>query len=422
MGEFYRLLPPEGAKIIVVLFLSFLIGIEREEHRSETTHYLFGGVRTFPLIGLIGYVLALISGGQLMPVMVGFAIVAAFLIVSYRHKLSVAETAGVTTEIAGLTTYLVGVLVYKELFWIATTLSVVSMLLLELKFALENLTKRMPPGEILTFAKFMLLSAVILPVLPNKGFGRFAINPFKTWLVVVAVSTVSYGSYVIQKLIRDQGGLMLTGILGGAYSSTVATVVLAKRSKTENRPHLFSGTTLVASGMMYLRLAILVGLFNRGLLLRLGPPFLALAVLAGLTGWFWSRMPEIADQEEQQKYLPANPLEMRAAVLFALFFIAILIVTQLAITYLGRAGVFSLAAIMGVTDVDPFIMGMTQAGGSVTPLQIASAAILIAAASNNVVKGIYAYTLSDRKTGHYSLMFLVGLAIVGLIPLLWLLI
>ncbi|MGH9764683.1 MAG: MgtC/SapB family protein, partial [Blastocatellia bacterium] len=233
------------------------------------------------------------------------------------------------------------------------TLSVVSMLLLELKFALENLTKRMPPGEILTFAKFMLLTAVILPVLPNQGFGRFAINPFKTWLVVVAVSAVSYGSYVIQKVTRDQGGLILTAILSGAYSSTVATVVLAKRSKTECRPHLFSGATLVASGMMYLRLAILVGLFNRGLLLRLGPPFLVLAVLAGLTGWFWSRMPEAPDQEEKQKYLPANPLEMRAAVLFALFFIAILVVTHLAITYLGRSVVFSLASIMAVTDVDP---------------------------------------------------------------------
>ena len=76
-----------------------------------------------------------------------------------------------------------------------------------------------------------------------------------------------------------------------------------------------------------------------------------------------------------------------------------LVATQLAVTYLGRAGVNTLAAIMGVTDVDPFIMGMTQAAGTLTPLKVAAAAVLIAAASNNLVKGIYAYSLADRKTG-----------------------
>ena len=131
--EFYHWLPPEAGKILLVLFLSFLIGLEREEHKLAAGSYFFGGVRTFPLIGLIGFSLALVSGPQLLPVTLGFMVVGAFLLVSYWHKLSTTQTAGVTTEMSGLATYLVGALVCYDHLWIATTLSVASLLFLELK-------------------------------------------------------------------------------------------------------------------------------------------------------------------------------------------------------------------------------------------------------------------------------------------------
>jgi uncharacterized membrane protein (DUF4010 family) len=97
-----------------------------------------------------------------------------------------------------------------------------------------------------------------------------------------------------------------------------------------------------------------------------------------------------------------------------------LVATQLAVTYLGRSGLNALAALMGVSDVDPFIMGLTQAAGSATPLQVAAVAIIIAAASNNVIKGIYAFWLADRKTGTQSLVLLVTLAVISLAPIFWL--
>ncbi len=416
--QLYPWLPPEGVKIVLVLFLSFLVGLEREEHKAATEHYSFGGVRTFPLIGLLGYSLALLSGSQLIPVTLGFAVVAAFLWLSYRHKLETSSTAGVTSEMSGLTIYVVGALVYHEQFWIATTLSVASMLLLELKVGLENLTKRVNPDEILTFTKFLLLSAVILPVLPNQEFGPFQINPFNTWLVVVAVSAVSYGSYVLQRATKEQGGVILSAVLGGAYSSTVTTVVLARRSLREKRPHLFAGGTLIASGMMYLRLIALVSLFNRTLLGMLALPFAALAGFAVAAGWLWSRLRDESIEEPKREFEPKNPLDLRAAFLFAALFLAMLIATRLASMYLGQAGVYTLAAIMGVTDVDPFVMGMTQSG-QVTHLSIAAGGILIAAASNNLAKGIYAYSLSDRRTGKQSLFLLTTLALLGLTPLFW---
>jgi uncharacterized membrane protein (DUF4010 family) len=418
--ELYDRLPPDAVKIILVLFLSFLIGLEREDHKAKGGAYSFGGVRTFPLIGLIGYSIALLSGSQLLPLTVGLLVIAGFLLLSYYHKLSSAEFAGVTSEMSGLATFLVGALVCYGHFWIATTLSVASLLLLDLKTALEKLAVRVAPHEILTFAKFLLLTGVILPVLPRQEFTRFHINPFKTWLVVVAISAISYGSYVLQKVTKARGGVVLAALLGGAYSSTVTTVVMARRAAREAHPHLFAGGILIASGVMYLRLVILLALFNRQLMSLLDLSFLALAGLAIGVGWLWTRRADATAQSVQREFEPQNPLELLAAFLFAALFLAMLVATQLAVTYLGQAGVNTLAAIMGVTDVDPFIMGMTQAAGSITPLKVAAAAVLIAAASNNLIKGIYAYSLADRKTGVQSLALLTALAAAGLIPLFWL--
>lgn len=419
LEQMYPWLPSEGVKILLVLFLSFLIGLEREEHKATAEHYAFGGIRTFPLIGLIGYSIAVLSGGEILPVALGFIVVGGFLSLSYWHKLTTSGVAGVTTEMSGLTTYLVGALVFREQFWIATTLTVACALLLELKIVLEGLTRSTAPEEILTFTKFLLLTAVILPVLPNREFGPFQINPFKTWLVVVAVSAVSYGSYVLQKVTKGQGGVTLAAVLGGAYSSTVTTVVLAKRASHEDHPHLFSGGILMASGMMYLRIAVLLSLFNRDLMHVLAPSFVTLALLAIGIGWLWSRRPDASNEKVERESMPKNPLELRAAFLFAALFLAMLAATHLAVVYVGQAGVYVLAAILGVSDVDPFIMGMTQAEGALTPLQVASTGILIAAASNNVAKGIYAFSWSHGRTGFQSLCLLIGLAVLGLAPLLW---
>ena len=417
--ELYRSLPPEALQILLVLFLSFLVGLDREEHKAAGGQYSFGGVRTFPLIGLIGYSMALLSGTQLVPVTVGFVVIAGFLLFSYWHKLSAAEAAGVTSEMSGLATYLVGALVYYGHFWMATALSVASLLLLELKVVLEELAGRIPAEEILTFAKFLLLSVVILPILPNHEFGPFHINPFKTWLVVVAVSAISYGSYVLQKLTKGRGGILLASLLGGAYSSTVTTVVLARRAAHEERPHLFAGGILIASGVMYLRLIALLGLFNRELMVISMPAFLTLAGLAIAVGLIWARRSDKTEGTVAREYAPKNPLELRAAFLFGFLFLAMIVSTQLAVTYLGRAGINTLAAIMGVTDVDPFILGIAQTAGASTPLRLGAEAILIAAASNSFVKGIYAYAFADRKTGIQSACLLVALGALGLVPLFW---
>lgn len=412
-----QFIPKDGTQIVLVLFLSFLIGFEREEQKVISEQYRFGGVRTFPLLGLLGYALSLFSQGNLVLPAVGFAVVGAFLWQSYRHKLEGVALAGMTTELSGLLTYVIGALVSREQYWIATTLTVLAVALLELKTALESLAKRVPGDEILTFAKFLLLTAVILPIVPNQTFGGFGFNPFKTWLVVVVVSAISYGSYLLQIRTQGRGGVLLAALLGGAYSSTLTTVVLAKRARDQSRPHLYSGSILVASGVMYLRLFALLGIFNRQLLHRLGLPFLLLAAAALVGGWLWMRMLDHGGTKTEQAFQPKNPLELSAAFLFAGLFVGMLFITHLALLYLGRAGLFAVAGVMGVTDVDPFILSLAESVSALTPVTLAGGAIIIAAASNNLIKGIYAYGFGDRRTGTQALALLTVLALLGLLPL-----
>ncbi len=418
LRQLAALAPPDALKIVLVLFLSFLLGFEREGRKAHGGHYIFGGVRTFPLLGLLGYTMALLAGGQMLPVALGLVVIGAFLLVSYRHKLASAEDAGVTTEISGLVAYLLGAVVFSGYYWVAVTVVVLSLLLLELKTALEGLSERLPAEDVITFTKFLLLTVVILPAVPNREFGPFQLNPFRTWLVVAAVSGISYGSYVLQRLTRRRGGVVLAALLGGGYSSTVMTVALARRARRENRPNLFAGSMLLASGTMYLRVLALLAIFSRALAARVAVPFLLLGAAAILGGFLWSRRPDPVRGALEREYEVANPLELRAAFLFAGIFVALLVVTKLVLGAFGTPGVLALAGLMGVTDVDPFIMGLTQTAGVSTALAVAAAAVVVATASNNLVKGIYAFAFADRPTGLRGLVALAGLALVGLLPLL----
>jgi uncharacterized membrane protein (DUF4010 family) len=417
-----QMFPPEGVKIVTTLFLCFLIGLEREEHRTSSQgerRYSFGGVRAFPLIGLIGYSMALLSGNQLLPLTAGFVVIGAFLWLSYRHKLQTSKDPGVTTELSGLATYVVGALVSRDQFWIATTLAILSMLLLELKDFLENLATKIPGEEIFTFTKFLLLTCVILPIVPDKGFTSFDLNPFKAWLIVVAISGVSYGSYLLEKLSKGKGGVRLAALLGGAYSSTFTTLVMAKRARTVKSPHGFSGGILIASGVMYFRFLVLVGLFNGALVHQILVPFLVLGAIGVAGGWAWSELPDAAGTESPASYLTKNPLELASAFSLAIVFAIMIVATEYAALHLGRQGIYGLAAITGLAPVDPFIMGLTQTAGKMTPMALAAGGVVVAAASNNFAKAFIALAFADRKTGKQSLFLLLALTALGLLPLLW---
>ncbi len=410
---------PELAGFVLTLALSLLIGFEREELRDDRPRSFFGGVRTFPLIGLAAFLLRVGFPGTALPFSVGLVVLGGLLLLSHSTSLKTTHM-GITSEMAAVLTYGLGGVAAGGQYWLAVAGGVVAVLLLHEKERLEGLVDRIPRGELGTLLRFLLLTGVILPVVPNHRFTALDINPFKIWLVVVAVSGISYLSYLLQ-LRWGRAGLILAGLLGGAYSSTATTVVLARQSRNSTRrPVRFAGAILAATGVMYIRLWILILIFARPLaahltLLFWGSGLTAIAVGALLAHSRRAEQPD-ADVTDEVRRPSENPLELTSAFTFGAIFVAVLVLTRWVAGHFGTTGVLALAAIMGTTDVDPFILGITQAaGGTTLPLATAALAVVIAASANNLMKGLYALFFGSPTTGRLSLALLAlwGAASLG---------
>ncbi len=400
-------------QIALVLLLSLLMGLEREEHKLQPGKYIAAGVRTFVLIALFGYTLVLLSPDSMVPFTAGLLAVTAFLIASYLHKQR-DGTYGFTSELAALVAFAMGALVARSEYWIAVTLAVADVLLLSAKRPLQGLATRLDRGELVTFVRFLLLTAVILPIVPNQEFTQFRLNPQQTWLVVVAVSAISYASYLLQRFLRAGDSALLTAVLGGAYSSTVTTISLSRRSVGTDQPRRYAGAIVAASAVMYVRLGVLIYVFNPVLGMHTLPVLLLLAAATGSAAFFILR----SERQPEAPTAPGadigqNPLELQTAFLFAAVFLVLTVITRLVVQYLGSGGVYALAAVMGVTDVDPFVMGLTQSAQAGTPLSAAAMAVAIAAASNNIAKGIYAVSVAGAAVGRPALMALAASGVLG---------
>jgi uncharacterized membrane protein (DUF4010 family) len=408
-------------QVALTLALSFLLGAEREEHRDgNPTHYMFGGIRTFPLIGLSGYILARISNDQLLPFSAGLVVLGGLLWLSYQKKLTLSSDAGLTSEVSALFTFLIGAIVFRGSFWLATALTVVALILLELKSGLEKLAKRVPAEEIYTLTRFLLLCAVILPIVPNEEFGDFHLNPHKIWLIVVAISGLSYLAYGASKLFGQRRGVIASAIFGGLYSSTMATVVLTRSAQSDSEnsePRLYAGSFLIASSLMYFRVIAFLALFSHELTGKVFRPFLALGSLGVVVGgaliWMAPQGKISASQTDATK---RNPLELKTAAIFVVFFIVMTVLTQFAHEYLGKMGVFILAFLSGLYDVNPFIMSLTSPATQVS-IEVAAAAVVIATASNNITKAFYIFYQCPKKIGKNAGLILGIYSVLGFIAL-----
>ena len=407
-------LPPEFFGFVLTLGLSLLIGFEREEHEPEG----IGGVRTFPIIGLGGFLLIAGFPDTAIPFALGLVVMGGLVALTHWHALQLGEP-GITTEAAALLTFTIGGCAAKGLYWISIATGVVTVILLHEKRLLEGLATALPRHEMRTLLRFLLLTAVILPVVPNRTYTPFEINPFKLWLVVVAVSGVSYVSYLLRMWWGEDRGLILAGLLGGAYSSTVTTVALSRQSKKREPCSVgYAGAIVAATGMMYIRLWILLLLFAAPLAYRLTGLFWGLSVAAVIVGSLLARtnrVPDDCEFDPTTERRDGNPLDVTSAFTFAAIFLAILVATKVVAERFGTTGVLVMAAIMGAADVDPFILGLTQNIGSGLDLGIAALAVVIASAVNNLMKGVYAVIFGSRRTGRLSLALLASFGAISVV-------
>ncbi|MCU0847967.1 MAG: DUF4010 domain-containing protein [Spirochaetes bacterium] len=404
MLEYIQTVSGVASGIIYVIILGFLIGLVRESS-SRTKLTKFGGVRTYPLISLIGFLLFIVDDAFYIPFITGFVLIGIILAVYYHYHLHKGQT-GIISELTAMITYIIGGLAARGDLWEPLAVTIVVILLIQSRVYLENLAMRIPPHEIATFIKFLLLSIVILPVFPDQNYTQANLNPFRIWLLVVVVNGFSYISYLVQLFLKGRGGLLIFSILGGAYSSTVTTIVLARQLKNETEStdeagKRFAGI-IMASSIMYLRILLLVLIFNSEIILKLAPPF-GIASLTGIiiASIIYARKVKMDRDTLMQGKLESsysNPLDLGAALLFAILFVAVTVGNHFLKGVIGNTGIYALSVIMGITDVDPFILSVIQKNDGLT-ISVMVLAIILAAASNNLLKGFYTYIYTRNRTG-----------------------
>ena len=283
-----------------------------------------------------------------------------------------------------------------------------------------RLARRIELKEIITAGEFLILTGIILPLLPNTPVTTLTkITPRQVWLALVVVCTFSYVSYLAQRYWAAAARGLWMAALGGLYSSTAATVVLARQAKAD--PALGrqarAGITL-ATGIMYLRIAAVIAIFNLTLARLLAPFLCGLAVVAFIicAVQYWGPRRGAEHTEPQtaiQTSTGRNPLELGPAAIFALLFVAVSLASSFATTQFGTSGIYALAAIIGVSDIDPFVLNLAQGGAASLSNSALAAAILIAASSNNVLKAFYAVSFAGGRATATSAAALIVLAIAG---------
>lgn len=417
---------PPIAGFLLLLGLAFFFGLAFEEFHAQGGQARPGGVRTFPLLALAGGLLYRLDTAHLLPLSVGLLVLGAWLACYYwRHVEEIdpegRPNVGLVVPICNVLAYLLGPVALAEPPWVAIGVAVAAVLLLTARERLHTVARRIEPGEFVTAGKFLILTGLVLPFLPSEPVSALTeITPRQVWLAVLAVCIVSYASYLLLRYVAPTTGGLWTAVLGGLYSSTATTVVLARRAAAEPATVRQTQTgIMLATAIMYVRLLIIVGVFDLPLAIALAPALLALAVvglvLAGL--WYRAHLAPIRSQPEDNP--PANPLELTAALIFAALFVVISLVSAWVRGEFGERGVFGLAAIVGMTDIDPFVLNIAAGGAAPLALNAGVAAILIAASSNNVIKAAYSIAFAGARTAAAPAAALIMLALGGVAAAWW---
>jgi uncharacterized membrane protein (DUF4010 family) len=377
----------------VALFIGILVGLQREYARDEEddrSKKSFAGVRTFALMGLAGCAAAFAADILQSPlVLIGLLLPVSALIAIAYYVLAVSGSVGITTEVAAVVTLLAGALCFWDQLAIAVALGVATTALLSLKIELHGFVARLTREDVLAALKFAIITAIVLPVLPDVNYGPpplDVLNPYKIWLMVVLISGISFLGYVLFKLVGPRRGTGLTGLLGGLVSSTATTLSFSQRShKSDQLAKPFALAIIIAWTIMFARVLVVVGAIHFPLLDELWLPMVAGAAAGLVYGLFLYLAPRADDEEDVQI---SNPFELRPAITFGILYGLILLVSRAAQVYLGDTGIYLSSVASGLADVDAITLSLTELVRSGNLAQSTAAqAIVLAAVANTVVKG-----------------------------------
>ncbi|MFD2514463.1 MgtC/SapB family protein [Pontibacter locisalis] len=408
---------PELFQILAIsLGLGLLVGLQRQHEKSE-----LAGIRTFPLITLFGTLSALLANE-----FGGWVIAAALLsmagLVVMGNVMKSKEppfSPGLTTEAAALLMFTVGAYLVLGETTVAVAVGATTAVLLHLKDTLHRFVARIGGKDLKAIMQFVVISLVILPILPNDTYGPYdVLNPHNIWLMVVLIVGISLLGYFAYKIFGQKAGTVLGGILGGLISSTATTVSYARRTKNaDSSTSLAALVIFIASVVSVVRIIIEVSVVATETVPVVVPPlaalFLLMLLLAGGMYFFkgsgHDKMPE-----------QGNPAQLKTALVFGLIYAVVILATAFAKDYFGSKGLYIVAVISGLTDVDAITLSTSRLMriGNVE-LQNGWRVILVAALSNLLFKGVLVAVLGDRKV-FFKVATLFGIVLAGGLAILWL--
>ena len=391
-GTGYAALP----QFLTSLGIGLLLGIERERKQDPRA-----GVRTFALTCLFGTLSGHVAGLAALPLLpiAGLAGIAALTLTAYWHPSACHDSPDPTTQVALLLAYALGLLVYAGPSELAVALAIIATLLLYLKPELSGLSQKLTRPDILAVLQFGAVSAIILPILPNRAFGPYqAINPYEIWLMVVLISGVSLCGYVAVRLLGEKVGGPVLGLLGGMVSSTATSMSFARQVRDDPKAlHLSATVIQLANLVIFVRLAILAALLAPAALGTL-LPVLGAALAGGLlaTGLGHWRHGSAGGQDEDG-FTPHNPVEMRTALVFGGLYAVVTLAAAALMHQFGSGGLYGVALVSGVTDVDPISLSAFNqfAGGHLNANQVA-ATLALALLTNSLFKFGMVVSLGGR--------------------------
>ncbi|GAB4159134.1 MAG: MgtC/SapB family protein [Planctomycetota bacterium] len=383
----------------IALGLGLLIGMQRERAGSR-----MAGSRTFPLISLLGACCAVLSGkigGGV--VIAGFAGVVAAFVVSHLGERKAngqpEEHAGTTTQIAMLLVFGIGVLCVLAPWSVAVALGGVVLVLLHAKEPLHALAGRIGEADARAAVRFAILAMVVLPIVPDVSLGPYGVwNPRHIWLVVVLVVGIGLFAYVARRALGERRGALVGGLLGGMVSSTATTASVAREVRSGMPVASAVLIASLASAMVFPRQVIEIAAVAPDAAFDLAPPLMiSLAAFLFPVALAYARSGSSASAVVPES---RNPAALKPALLFAVLFAAVLLAVSWSERHLGTAGIYAVAAVSGLTDVDAITL---SSAGMVADGRIAAGLgwrlALLAALTNLGFKAVIAGILGGRRAG-----------------------
>jgi uncharacterized membrane protein (DUF4010 family) len=403
-------------QLAISVGLGLLVGFQREWTAPHVA-----GLRTFALITVFGTFAGLfIDALGVWIVAAGLVAVAAIVIVGGLTKFADTDERGITTQVAALVMYVVGVAVAVDRTVLAVIVAGGLAVLLHWKRPLHTLVDRFGDEDVRGIIQLVLIALVILPILPDRSFGPYAVlNPFEIWLMVVLICSISLGGYIAYKFLGAKTGMLLAGILGGLISSTATTISYSRASrKSPETAALACFVIIMASTIVFGRVLIEIAIVAPHVLQTLAPP---LAIMMGLVAVIAFAAYWFSPHDRQSLPTRDDPSDLKAAIVFGLLYAAVLFAVAAAKEHFGERGLYVVAALSGLTDMDAITLSTAQMiNADRLDVDTGWRMILIGAMSNLAFKAAVVCLLGTRPLiRRMALMFGAALAGSGLLLWFW---